>query len=211
MLAFQLLTVVMLAALLAAEYRVSQPGKWLCKPAASAGFLGAAWMADAWQSSYGRFVLLALFLCWLGDLLLIPTGNDRAFRAGILSFLLGHVAFAAAFVTRGVSAIHGAAALALLSLPAAMVARWLHPNLPRNMRAPVFAYIAVISAMVALAAATHIQRSAPLLVLGAVLFYLSDLSVARDRFVAPAFLNRLWGLPAYYGAQLLLAFTGGLN
>jgi uncharacterized membrane protein YhhN len=44
---------------------------------------------------------------------------------------------------------------------------------------------------------------------GAVLFYLSDLAVARHRFVRPAFLNRAWGLPAYYAGQLLLAWTVG--
>jgi uncharacterized membrane protein YhhN len=206
-LAFQLLTVVMLAALLAAERLGSQPGKWVCKPAASAGFLGAAWTAGAWQSPYGRLVLLALALCWLGDVLLIPTQNQRAFRAGIGSFLLGQAGFAVAFAVRGASAMHVLVSLVVLALPAAGVAGWLRPNLPPGMRFPVYAYVVVISFMVALAAATHLHRSAPLLLLGAVMFYLSDISVARDRFVAPSFINRLWGLPAYYGAQLLLAAT----
>jgi hypothetical protein len=31
--------------------------------------------------------------------------------------------------------------------------------------------------------------------------------VARDRFLRHEFLNRAWGLPLYYGAQLLLAST----
>jgi hypothetical protein len=43
----------------------------------------------------------------------------------------------------------------------------------------------------------------------AVAFYLSDVSVARDRFVAPGFDNRIWGLPLYYGAQLLFALSTG--
>jgi hypothetical protein len=43
--------------------------------------------------------------------------------------------------------------------------------------------------------------------LGAVMFYASDLSVARDRFVKRGFLNRVWGLPLYYAAQLVLAST----
>jgi hypothetical protein len=45
----------------------------------------------------------------------------------------------------------------------------------------------------------------------AVAFYLSDLAVARDRFVAPGFRNRLWGLPLYYGAQLLFVWTVSLE
>lgn len=40
---------------------------------------------------------------------------------------------------------------------------------------------------------------------GALAFYLSDLSVARDRFVQPAFVNGLWGLPLYFAGQMLLA------
>jgi uncharacterized membrane protein YhhN len=40
---------------------------------------------------------------------------------------------------------------------------------------------------------------------GAVAFYLSDLSVANDRFVHESFFNKLWGLPLYYAAQILLA------
>jgi uncharacterized membrane protein YhhN len=44
---------------------------------------------------------------------------------------------------------------------------------------------------------------------GAVLFYLSDLAVARDRLVAKTFGSRTWGLPAYYFGQFLLALTVG--
>lgn len=42
---------------------------------------------------------------------------------------------------------------------------------------------------------------------GAALFYLSDLAVARHRFVAPGPENKLIGLPLYYAAQLILAST----
>jgi hypothetical protein len=47
-------------------------------------------------------------------------------------------------------------------------------------------------------------------VVGALAFTASDVSVARDRFVQPAFHNRAWGLPLYFGAQLLLAMTPAL-
>jgi hypothetical protein len=48
------------------------------------------------------------------------------------------------------------------------------------------------------------------ILLGAVMFYFSDVSVARDRFVAPGFINGLWGLPLYYGGQLFLAYSVSL-
>jgi uncharacterized membrane protein YhhN len=45
---------------------------------------------------------------------------------------------------------------------------------------------------------------------GATLFYLSDFTVARDRFVPGAgFANRAIGLALYYAAQFLLAFSVG--
>jgi len=31
--------------------------------------------------------------------------------------------------------------------------------------------------------------------------------VVRDRFVSTGFVNRLWGLPLYYAAQLIIAWS----
>ena len=45
--------------------------------------------------------------------------------------------------------------------------------------------------------------------MGAVSFYASNISVARNQFVAPGRVNRMWGLPLYYLAQVLLASTAG--
>jgi hypothetical protein len=35
-------------------------------------------------------------------------------------------------------------------------------------------------------------------------FAISDLSVARERFIAPTFANLAWGLPLYFAAQLAI-------
>ncbi|HAN30227.1 MAG TPA: hypothetical protein DCQ06_01395 [Myxococcales bacterium] len=43
------------------------------------------------------------------------------------------------------------------------------------------------------------------LLLAALLFWLSDISVAIDRFAAGGYINRLWGLGFYYAAQFILA------
>ena len=77
------------------------------------------------------------------------------------------------------------------------------------MKAPVLAYMVVISTMVALAVGTVVAHGNAWIVVGAVGFYLSDLSVARDRFVARGWVNRVWGLPLYFGAQLVLAWCAG--
>ena len=93
--------------------------------------------------------------------------------------------------------------------------RWLQPHLD-GMRKPVAVYVAVISLMVAAAAAVFFspEVSLPLrrLVLaGALFFYLSDIFVARQRFVRSSFVNRLAGLPLYYGGQFCLALSTGME
>jgi uncharacterized membrane protein YhhN len=99
--------------------------------------------------------------------------------------------------------------LALLAvLPASLLAlRGILPHVPGRLRRPVLAYLAVISGMLVCAAGTvgHERRLA--IGIGALAFYVSDLAVARDRFIAKSFANKLWGLPLYFGAQLLLAST----
>ena len=62
---------------------------------------------------------------------------------------------------------------------------------------PVFSYMVVISVMVALAIGTAYVQASVLIPIGALAFYVSDISVARDRFVASSRANKLWGLPAY--------------
>src|SRR5690606_15836297 len=98
-----------------------------------------------------------------------------------------------------------------LVLPAVLVYRWLKPHLEGPMRVAVPIYIVVICGMVALAVGTHVHRSGWMLLAGAFAFFVSDISVARDRFVSPGFDNRAWGLPLYYGAQLLLAASSGAH
>jgi uncharacterized membrane protein YhhN len=198
-------TVAAVAGLLVAERRESQAGKWVCKPLASAGFVGAAFAAGV-HDRFAAAVAVALLLSLAGDVLLIAR-SSAAFRAGLFSFLLGHVAFGAAFVVRGVRPAIAAVALVGLAAVSVPVARWLLPHVAAKMRAPVIAYVVVITLMVALAAGTVAAHGHPILLVAAIAFFLSDLSVARDRFVAHQFVNRAWGLPLYYGAQLLFAWS----
>lgn len=201
-----LLTSAAVAALLVSEWLGFRAGIWIAKPLSSTGFLGAALAAGALDSPYGQLVLGALVFSWLGDVLLIPH-DPKSFLAGLGAFLLGHVAFAVAFLSRGVAPLAVVLAGVALFLPMRHVLRWLGPHLPSTMVLPVRAYVTVISAMVMCAAGANAAGHPGTILAGAVAFAVSDVAVARQQFVEKTITNKLWGLPLYYGAQLVLAST----
>jgi uncharacterized membrane protein YhhN len=201
---FSVLTLLAVGVLLFAEFRGLRAGVWIAKPVASSGFVAASLAAGALESAYGLSILSALLLCWLGDLLLIPKAR-AAFLAGLVSFLLGHIAFALAFVQWGVAPRLAFPALFATLALGAVFLRLVEPHVPSALRLPVRVYVVAISLMLAFAVATVAREGTLAIPVGALLFWLSDLAVARDRFLAPAPWNRLVGLPLYYGAQLLLA------
>jgi len=205
---YALVTIAASAALLAAEQRDWRPGVWIAKPIAAAGFVAAALATGALDSAYGQWILAGLVLSFFGDVLLIPREAKSTFFAGLVCFLLGHVAYTGAFAVRGLDPIATAIAAVPVSAGSLFALRTLWPHVraraPKFQR-PVLAYLIVISTMLVCAAGTFGRAGGSLILGGAIAFYVSDLAVARQRFVAQSFSNKLWGLPLYFGAQLLLA------
>ncbi|MCF6283821.1 MAG: lysoplasmalogenase [Candidatus Hydrogenedentes bacterium] len=173
------------------------------KMATSTGFLAIALAAGGLDSLYGRMVLAALFFSWWGDLFLI-SGKEKVFLMGLIAFFIGHTGFAGAFLAHGVDWKWFGVGTALSIPPLIVVIGWLNPHLG-DMRLPVYAYMVIITFMVACSIGAWGHGATTLIVAGAVLFYLSDIFVARDRFVTPSPWNRHLGLPLYYVAQMLLA------
>ena len=204
---FIVLCALAVAGLLVAERHRSQPGKWVAKPIASAAFVATALASGALDATYGRLILAGLGLCLLGDLLLIPPGRVRVFRAGVFAFLAGHVAFGLAFMTRPLDLGWLAGGAACLALALWFVWRWVGPSLQTDLRGPVMAYLIVIGTMSTLALGMTGTGGPATVAFGALAFAASDVSVARDRFVHETFFNRAWGLPLYYCAQLLIALS----
>lgn len=197
--------VVAVVGLLWAEKSGSRLGVWLTKPVAASVFVWSALNWGALETSYGRWLLLGLTLCFWGDVLLIPKSRRSWFRAGIVAFLGGHLAYIVAFSSlemgwRGL--LFGGLMAGVLAWT---VGRWLGPQLPAGFRQLVAAYVVVICAMLVAAFGAAESNGIWRIALGGSLFALSDISVARDRFVSRAFLNRVWGLPMYFAAQLILA------
>jgi len=202
------LTTGSLAIVLLSEQLKNKKVEWIFKPLASTGFLGLSLESGALESDIGRIFFCALVLSWLGDVLLIPR-TPKPFLAGLIAFLLGHIAFVAAFVVSGPSWTTATLCLIPLTAISVGVGWWMVPKAPEKMRVPVVAYTGVITLMVATAGGLWDHQFGHYILLAAFVFYLSDLSVAINRFVSPAFIHRLWGLPLYYGAQLTFAWLSG--
>lgn len=178
----------------------------IAKLIASSAFVGVAIASGALQSAYGRFLLIGLILSWCGDMFL--TGETRtAFLSGLAAFLLAHVAYVFAFVRLGYDRKWAIGAAAPIAIVAVWVYNWLQPYIPAELLMPVRAYMTVISLMVVFAIGTRGAGGTVLILVGALLFFLSDLSVAALWLVQIDYPTYIWGLPFYYGGQVCLALS----
>jgi len=140
---------------LVGEYRSSTAVSIAGKFFAATAYIAAALSLGAMWTSYGRIMLLGMGLCWLGDLFLVSRQSRMLFLAGLVSFLVGHVAYTVAFAVRGVDVAVVAISLGLMAVFAWRAVAWLYPHINQRMRVPVWLYLAAISVMMVMAAGTH--------------------------------------------------------
>lgn len=196
---------VSVAALLAWDAAQRPRRAFWAKVCASAGFvvLGAVHRDG---HTFDDFILFGLVCAAAGDVALALPG-ERSFLLGVGAFALGHLAYAAAASTYAWPQ-EAPGYAHMVWVPSLIAYRWLYPHLGA-MRVVVAAYVIIIGVMVICALAVWSLQLAGggLFATGALLFYGSDLSVARDRFVRSGFGNRAWGLPMYYAAQVCIALS----
>jgi uncharacterized membrane protein YhhN len=197
-------------ALIAAEWRNDQRARRWSKIAAAGGFLLVAIAGGALESEYGRRITIGLGFGALGDIALLGHGS-RALAAGMGLFAFGHLAYLTACSLLVAPADWLGAWAAFPILFALLVLRWLWPRLG-VFKIPVACYMALVSTVVTAAWAPFLSGTGPypaslLLAAGATCFFFSDAAVARQRFVHKSAWNKTWGLPLYFGGQLLIAWS----
>lgn len=178
----------------------------IAKLIASTAFVTIAIQAGGLSFKYGRIILLGLVFSWFGDMFLIGR-TPSFFLLGLGAFLLAHIAYIAAFIVIGINLRWIAAAALPIVAVAIAVSIWLTPHIPPELVIPVRVYTTVISLMVVAAIGTRGQGASTLILAGALLFFLSDLSVAALRLVQTTFPTYVWGLPLYYAGQVCLALS----
>ncbi len=161
------------------------------------------------EPAYTWGITLGLVLSLGGDVALMFRTN-RWFMIGLVLFLLAQITYSVVFTVPNGFHIEDLLTAAVLLALAALIYLYLKPGLGK-MRGPVLFYILAICFMVNRALSTFFgdfftTTQAWLIALGAILFWLSDLLLAVNRFRHPFRLERL-GLYLYYGGQLLIALS----
>lgn len=208
--------------LLWAETTKKRKWQWIFKPLAGVFFMTQAIILGALETRYGTGVLVALVLCWLGDILLIPRENEGLFQCGIIAFALGHLVYALTFQSAEWISLNDYWVLPAVAVVCAGFYLLIRKSLQGEMKAAVIGYMAVISFMV-FAAWTygivgnarltppegHTNRIFYIPFIAAIMFAVSDMFVARDRFVEHAKWHPFIISPLYFGAQALFAISAG--
>lgn len=161
------------------------------------------WRAGGMEAGLRRWLLAGAVGGLAGDLLLLVPG---LFLAGLAAFLVGHLCYLAGFIRDAGPFPHRPSLAVMLGFALAALA-FILPSLPTAMLAPVILYALTICLMAAQAVGRHLTRrgeGSVLVAAGALLFVLSDLSLAVNRFVTPLPLASLLVLGTYYPAQYLI-------
>ncbi len=153
----------------------------------------------------GLLLANSLTFSTLGDMFLGIDG-ERLFVFGLASFLIAHLLYIVLFVrNRSKSVISSAGQKVLAALvmifSVAMFA-WLWPNLG-DLKLPVAAYLCAITGMGV--TATRAGFRAPWVVIGAMLFIVSDSLIAVGKFKSPIEYGNYLIWATYYIGQLFIA------
>ena len=156
---------------------------------------------------------LGILFSLLGDVLLMIS-LDRMFLPGLVAFLLAHVAYVIGF--NSPLPLFSAWSLIfafMVGLGGTRIIRRIVDYLSSSgnvrMRTPILIYSLVISlmllsAMMKLTDITWSANASALVSLGALLFYLSDIVLAWNKFVAPIQHGRIYNIGLYHLGQITL-------
>jgi uncharacterized membrane protein YhhN len=194
----------MVVILIAAEVRKLNRIIYVVKPLSTLLVITAAALglsAAAADNTYIWLVIIGLLFSLGGDIALMPPDNNRKFRFGLLLFLSAHIIYIAAFWFLGTFEITDIISAIILAVVVFAFYRLIRRNLG-TMKIPVIIYMIIICLMVNRALSTRV----PLIIVGAILFFVSDMLLALNRFFKKWKYERI-SLTFYYGGQFLIALS----
>ncbi len=159
------------------------------------------------------FFIVALVLCWLGDVLLMFQGDEMFFIYGLVAFLSGHVLYVFSYKQmRDPESINGLLSTQKIrfSFPIILAGTGLVvvllPHLG-DLKIPVMIYALVITIMVLQALFRFgftSKKSFAMIFAGALFFMISDSALAINKFIKPLPMASLLIMITYMTAQFLI-------
>ncbi len=199
-------SVAIAASLLGPAYAAAH---FVFKPLTTLLVIAHAWPRGADSPRQQRFVRIGLVLSLVGDVFLL--WPKEGFLPGLVSFLLAHLAYIAAFCVPARLAARPLLFVAYGAI-AALILSQLWPGVPGALRAPVLGYVVCLATMAAQAAAwwrtavgSVAERYARAAAIGGLLFMASDSLLAINKFALPLPFASLWILATYWAAQWCIA------
>jgi uncharacterized membrane protein YhhN len=158
-------------------------------------------------TAFARWVAIGIVLSVVGDTALLWSSN-RAFIVGLAAFLLAHISYVVAFAGVAVWSPHVAVVAVVMAIVTTLLLRAIWPG-AAGLHVPVVLYGTVITTMVVTASATlgGPLALAPAAALGAPIFYVSDSSLALNKFRRPIPHAALLTLGVYWLGQLGIAIA----
>ena len=181
--------------------------RYLLKPLTTLLILAvAASFSDPISTLYRTLIIAGIAFSLAGDVFLMLPRNTFVF--GLVSFLIAHILYI--FAYRSVSGFHLTWWLALPYVVYGFFMLYLLWPHVGDLRIPVIIYAAVLMIMGWQAAEQWwVVRDTSMLLamVGALLFILSDTTLALNKFRAPVPQRDLIIMSTYYGAQFLIAWS----
>jgi alkenylglycerophosphocholine/alkenylglycerophosphoethanolamine hydrolase len=174
------------------------------KPLATLSLLGVV----GWpHTSFARLTVAGILFSLIGDVALLSE-SDTAFQLGLVAFLTAHVIYIAANLGVAVWPGWTAGVAVVVALATVVLLRFVRPS-AIVIRIATIIYGVAISAMVITAWATvgGPLGWAPLAAVGALLFYVSDASLALNRFHRPIPHVAYLAMGVYWLGQLGIALA----
>ena len=169
-------------------------------------FVSVTWKIE---NPFIKIIISALFSSWLGDIILMFESFDKkGFLLGLLAFLFAHLRYIRFFsiIRMGEKIKPKPGLILIVAVYYAGLILFLYDHL-NEMKIPVIVYGIVISIMLLLA--LHMlfiknKEAGKLLVLGALLFVVSDSILAVNKFYLPFEMAGIFIMLTYGLAQLLI-------
>ncbi|MBL4587646.1 MAG: lysoplasmalogenase [Flavobacteriales bacterium] len=168
------------------------------------------------SSFFWKAIQFGLFFSLLGDIaLMLPDPNGLLFVVGLLFFLIAHLGYALAFQRNIKDSSEPFDKGKAVGLAIPFVAStgaffyYIKDELPEELFFPVLAYTLVISTMGILAAwrTAHVNaKTYKWILIGAVLFVLSDCVIAINKFVIDFEGDKIVNMSLYLSGQFMIAF-----